>query len=39
MTSHYYVVTKYLRPLVDSGKLAMTLPEKPKSKYQKYYKI
>ena len=35
----YYVVTKYLRPLVDAGKLAMTIPEKPKSKYQKYYKV
>ena len=35
----YYVVTKYLRPLVDTGKLAMTIPEKPKSKYQKYYRV
>lgn len=35
----YYVVTKYLKPLVSSGKLAMTIPEKPKSKYQKYFAI
>ncbi|MBQ3517817.1 MAG: putative DNA binding domain-containing protein [Clostridia bacterium] len=35
----YYVVTKYLKPLVEAGLLAMTIPEKPKSKYQKYYKI
>lgn len=35
----YYVVTKYLRPLVKAGMLAMTIPEKPKSKFQKYYRI
>ena len=35
----YYVVTKYLRPLVATGKLAMTIPQKPKSKYQKYYRV
>lgn len=35
----YYVVTKYLKPLVASGKLAMTIPEKPKSKFQKFYTI
>lgn len=35
----YYVVTKYLRPLTKRGKLAMTIPEKPKSKFQKYYVI
>lgn len=35
--SVYYLVTKYLRPMVDAGMLAMTIPEKQKSKYQKYY--
>ncbi len=37
--SAYYVATKYLRPMVDAGLLALTIPEKPKSKYQKYYCI
>lgn len=35
--SAYYLVTKYLRPMVSGGSLAMTIPEKPKSKFQKYY--
>lgn len=35
----YYVVTKYLKPLVSAGKLAMTIPQKPKSKYQKYFSV
>lgn len=35
----YYVVTKYLKPLVAANKLAMTIPEKPKSKFQKYYTV
>lgn len=35
----YYVVTKYLKPLVAAGLLAVTIPEKPKSKYQKYYTV
>lgn len=30
---------KYLRPLLDSGILKMTLPDKPKSKNQKYIAI
>ena len=35
----FYVVTKYLRPLIDTGMIAMTIPEKPKSKYQKFYSV
>lgn len=27
---------KYLRPLIDSGKVAMTIPDKPKSQNQRY---
>ena len=34
--STYYMVTKYLRPLVESGKLKMVLPNMPKRKNQKY---
>lgn len=35
--STYYVASKYIRPLVDSGKLGMTLPRTPRSKSQKYF--
>ena len=28
----------YIQPLLEGGKLRMTFPEKPKSKYQKYIK-
>ena len=33
------VVAKLLNPLLKEGKLAMTMPEKPQSKWQRYYKI
>lgn len=39
VSSPYYVVSKYVRPLLDSGVLAMTIPEKPRSKYQRYYLV
>ena len=37
--SIYYIVTRYLKPMIESGELAMTIPEKPKSKYQRYYTV
>ncbi len=35
--TQFYVVAKFIKPLVDAGKLKMTMPEKPKSKKQRYY--
>ncbi len=37
--SPYYIVTRYLRPMIENGVLQMTIPEKPKSKFQKYYAV
>lgn len=31
-----HVMKLYIQPLLETEKLKMTLPEKPKSKYQKY---
>lgn len=31
-----FAMRKYITPLVQSGRLEMTLPEKPKSKNQRY---
>ncbi len=36
--SRIYVMQKIIAPLVESGKLKMTIPEKPKSSKQNYYK-
>ena len=36
--SQYYLVRKYLKPLLKSGILLMTLPDKPQSKFQRYYR-
>lgn len=32
-------VRRHIRPLIDQGRLAMTLPDKPNSKNQKYITI
>jgi ATP-dependent DNA helicase RecG len=37
--TQYYVIKNYINPLLDSGKLKATFPEKPKSKYQKFYAV
>ena len=37
--SRAYFVNKYLRALLADGKLAMTIPDKPKSKNQKYVRV
>ncbi len=37
--SRFYTMNSIVQPLVDSGKLALTIPEKPKSKNQKYYAV
>ncbi|MEO5383847.1 Fic family protein [Bifidobacterium breve] len=31
-----YTRREYIRPMVEAGKLSLTLPDKPKSKYQRY---
>lgn len=37
--TNFYITSHYLNPLLARGLLAMTLPEKPKSKLQKYYSV
>ncbi|MCR5609292.1 MAG: putative DNA binding domain-containing protein [Lachnospiraceae bacterium] len=34
-----YIMDKYIKPLTEKKLLALTIPNKPKSKYQKYYTI
>ena len=35
----FYVMQRYVQPLLNEGKLAMTIPEHPKSPRQKYYTV
>ena len=39
LNTTYYVMQRYIKPLLDSGELAMTMSEKPRSRYQRYYTI
>lgn len=32
-----YFMSRYLRPMIESGRIRLTIPDRPKSKYQKYY--
>ena len=38
VASKRYFRENYIRPLLDAGKLRMTIPDKPNSKNQKYVK-
>lgn len=35
--SRNYVISRFISPLVNSGKLKLTIPDKPQSPFQKYY--
>ncbi|AEF85356.1 conserved hypothetical protein [Treponema primitia ZAS-2] len=36
MVSFQYGTERYVNPLVDKGQLALSIPEKPKSKNQRF---
>ncbi len=35
----YYAARRYINPLIEAGALAMTLPDRPRSKNQKYVRV
>lgn len=37
--SRYYSMSKILQPLLDAGKLGLTMPDKPKSSKQRYVTV
>ena len=37
--TRYYMMKEIIMPLIENGQLSMTIPEKPKSKNQKYYTV
>ena len=39
LTSPSYAIKKYIMPLVEEGKIKMSIPEKPKSQKQLYYSV
>ena len=37
LSSISYMMKRYISPLLDAGRLVMTMPDKPKSRHQKYF--